>query len=97
MRHMASSVLIRNARTFPVLSSDILDKVMPTLSDNSLSVILRFASITSRLITIIPYTVKSCSSFIVRANEKISASIMIKSATIKYPQSIVYIENECAK
>ena len=53
MRQMESRVLMRNALTLPVFRMDMFDRVIPTWSDNSLSVILRFASITSRLMTII--------------------------------------------
>ena len=53
IRHIESSVLIRKALTLPVLRIDMLDRVMPTCSERSLNVILRLASITSRLMTII--------------------------------------------
>ena len=72
-RQIVSSVLTRIARTLPVLRMDMFDRVMPTSSASSLSVIFRFASMTSRLTTIIGYTMNAWSSSIVRPFAKICA------------------------
>ncbi len=59
---MASKVLNLIAFAFPVFSMERLDKVRPTLSESSLSDILRFAITTSKLTTIaMNQTVKSFS------------------------------------
>lgn len=51
-RHMASRVLNRMALALPVFRIEIFAMVIPTLSDNSVTLIFRFASITSKLIMI---------------------------------------------
>ena len=50
---MASSVENLTALAFPFLRMDRFAIVTPTFSDNSVKLILRFASITSKLITIL--------------------------------------------
>ena len=49
---MASNVSKRTPFALPVFKIDRFTMVIPTFSDNSVSDILRFASITSRLIII---------------------------------------------
>lgn len=57
---MASNVEKRIAFALPVLRIERLARVIPTLSDNSLSDILRLASITSKFTLIITVRLSNC-------------------------------------
>lgn len=90
-----SNVVNLMALAFPVLRFEMFDMVMPTLSESSVTLILRFASMISKLTTIpiiIPhYTVRSFSSLIFKAVLRSSCRIPQISPTRRAANTIIRI------
>jgi len=97
--HIASKVEKRTAFAFPDFSMERFAVVIPIISASSLLRILRFASITSKLITIgISYTVNSFSCWSLFPSLKISANTKLMIANSNGVKLIeVWLKPPCPK